>query len=193
MGNFGCGKGGWTPVMKIDGAQRTFHFDSLYWSNQYGYNIRAGRTSFDTQETKLPTYWMTPFTKICLGMKIDQMNRFTLLTLGNKRADSLLSLITDGDYRSEALGRDAWMKLVGPKATLSSNCIKEGFNVKVSECKARIGVIANQGKDCNSCDSRIGFGTGGYPNDFNTCGDEAVLNPEKTHKHITAMGYILVQ
>ena len=24
MGNFGCGEGGWTPVMKIDGAQVFF-------------------------------------------------------------------------------------------------------------------------------------------------------------------------
>ena len=29
----------------------------------------GGKTGFDSQETKLPTYWSTPFSKICLGMK----------------------------------------------------------------------------------------------------------------------------
>ena len=59
--------------------------------------------------------------------------------------------------------------------------------------KARIGFIANQENDCHSCDSRIGFGTGGYSDDTNTCGNEATHDPDNGDKHIKAMGYILVQ
>ncbi|CAH3160933.1 unnamed protein product [Pocillopora meandrina] len=70
MGNFGCGDGGWTPVMKIDGRETTFHYDEHYWINYQGYNLPGGETGFDGQESKLPTYWNTSF-KICLGMKID--------------------------------------------------------------------------------------------------------------------------
>ncbi|CAH3140685.1 unnamed protein product [Pocillopora meandrina] len=33
MGDFGCGAGPWTPIMKTDGNQNTFHFDSVYWNN----------------------------------------------------------------------------------------------------------------------------------------------------------------
>ena len=40
---------------------------------------------------------------------------------------------------------------------------------------------------------RIGFGTAGYPDDSNTCGNEATHAPDNDDKHIKAMGYILVQ
>ena len=59
--------------------------------------------------------------------------------------------------------------------------------------KARIGIVANQENDCNSCDSRIGFGTGGAHDDSNTCGNEATHSPDNGDKHIKAFGYILVQ
>ena len=40
----------------------------------------------------------------------------------------------------------------------------------------------------------MGFGTGGYRANDNTCGNEAsVLGPDNGEKHIKAMGYISVQ
>lgn len=72
----------------------------------------------------------------------------------------------------------------------------EGFNAVGSNpahSKARIGWISNNENDCSSCDSRIGFGTGGFHNDANTCGNEAAVGPENGDKHIKAIGYILVQ
>ena len=74
----------------------------------------------------------------------------------------------------------------------------EGFNAKnvvvyKTSSKARIGVLGNEQNDCKSCDSRIGFGTGGSPDDSNTCGNEASARPDNGIKHIKAMGYILVQ
>ncbi|CAH3128144.1 unnamed protein product [Pocillopora meandrina] len=56
MGDFGCGHGGWTPVMKIKGNKSIFHYDSGYWSNNTEYNTAGGETGFDSLETKLPTY-----------------------------------------------------------------------------------------------------------------------------------------
>jgi len=72
---------------------------------------------------------------------------------------------------------------------------KEGFNVlgDYRWSKARIGIISNQENDCDSCDSRIGFGTGGFHDDSNTCGNEATHGGDNGDKHIKAMGYILVQ
>lgn len=58
---------------------------------------------------------------------------------------------------------------------------------------ARIGIIANNENDCNSCNSRIGFGTGGSNDDSNTCGNEAIAVADNEDKHIKTMGYILVQ
>ena len=221
MGNFGCGDGGWTLTMKIAGTQvnslsplrnsqcywnkhrqiknailvfqRTFHYDSQFWSNRSGYNFAGGKTGFDSQEAKLPTYWSTPFSKICLGMKIGHQLRFIVI---NRHANSLFSLIADGKYRATSLGRNTWKWLIGSRASLQRNCNKEGFNAvgdSLRHSKARIGITANEQNDCRSCDSRIGFGTGGVNDDSNTCGNEADAFPDNGKKHIKAMGYILVQ
>jgi len=86
--------------------------------------------------------------------------------------------------------------LIGLQASLQRNCNKEGFNAACSDprfSKARIGFLGNNENDCDTCDSRIGFGTGGYHDDSNRCGNEATWSPDNEHKHIKAMGYILVQ
>ena len=146
----------------------------------------------DTHETKLPTYWNTPFNKICLGMKIGQQFKSVII---NHQARSLYSLIADGKYRATSLGRNPWKKLIGTRASLQTNCNMEGFNVlsSINNSKARIGICSNDQNDCLSCDSRIGFGTGGYPDDSNTCGNEAKHGADNGDQHIKAMGYILVQ
>ena len=154
-----------------------------YWSNTISYNARAWETGFDTQEAKLPTYWKTPFSKLCLGMKIGQQIKFIVM---NKQASSLFSLIADGQRRLTLLGRDTWISLMGSYASLQPRCNREGFNILSDDNsmgKARIGIIGNNDNDCVTCDTRIGFGTGGRHNDASTCGDQ----------NQTAIGYILVQ
>ena len=114
----------------------------------------------------------------------------------DKIASSLYSLIADGQYRATALGRNTWKTLIGSQASLQRRCNKEGFNVlSVADqrAKARIGIIANNENQCHSCDSRIGFGTGGTPDYYNTCGNAAAVAPDNGNKNIRAMGYILVQ
>ena len=80
---------------------------------------------------------------------------------------------------------------------MQANCNTQGFNAvgnnNFGGAKARIGIVGNQENDCNTCDSRIGFGTGGAHDDSNTCGNEATHSPDNGDKHIKAMGYILVQ
>ena len=80
--------------------QQTFHYDSPYWTDKREYGIPEGETGLDQEETKLPTYWNTPFTKICLGMKIEQETRFILLS---KKASSLYALIQDDKYHTEGI------------------------------------------------------------------------------------------
>ena len=114
----------------------------------------------------------------------------------NKQANSLHSLIADGKYHSTSLGRDTWKKLIGPQASLQLHCNKEGFNLFSTSrhSRARIGIISNE-QTCGSPDSRIGFGTGGFPDDHNTCGNSASAHyhPDNGGQNIKAMGYILVQ
>ena len=126
-------------------------------------------------------------------MKIGHQNKFITI---NKDANSLFSLIADGSYLATSIGRNTWKELIGSQASLQQFCNKEGFNAKCtdsSRSKARIGIVTNNEKKCHSCDSRIGFGTGGHPDDWNTCGNEAVTFPDNGNAHIKTMGYILVQ
>lgn len=111
----------------------------------------------------------------------------------NKTADSLHSLIADGEYRNTSIGRDAWKSLLGSDGSLQLNCNREGFKAHTpfsGHPKARIGILGNEQNDCNSCDSRIGFGT---TPDSNTCGNVAAWGADNGNKNIKAMGYIFVQ
>ena len=173
--------------------QGTFYYDSSLWRNKETFNLDGGKTGFDSQETKLPSYWNTSFSKICLGMRINNQSRFIVI---KRTATSLHSLIADGKYRNTSLGRDTWKSLIGSEASLQQKCNLEGFNARRPNdySKARIGILGNEQDDCGTCDSRIGLGTGGSPAyNSNTCGNEAVNSADNGHKHIQAMGYILVQ
>ena len=126
-------------------------------------------------------------------MKIDQQMKFTVI---NKQANSLYSLIADDQYRATSLGRNTWKTLIGPEASLQTGCNKEGFNAACTDksfCKARIGIIGINENVCATCNSRIGFGSGGNSDDSNACGNIAFLRPDNGDKNIKAMGYILVQ
>ena len=173
-------------------TQSTFHYELHFWNDRNSFNLHGAKIGFDLQETKLPTYWNTYFSKICLGMRIGHQNGFMIV---NRHANSLYSLIADGKYRATSLGRYSWRRLIGSDAFLQRNCNREGFNARTSVgySKARIGIIANNENDCSSCNSRIGFGTGGSNDDSNTCGNEAIAAADNGDKHIKAMGYILVQ
>jgi len=128
-------------------------------------------------------------------MKIDQHINFTTL---NKKGSSLFSLIADGQHLPTSMSRSAWKKLIGSEASLQGGCNKQGINVVSTDSsysKARIGILGHGswGSQCHSCESRIGFGTGGKHDDSNTCGNEATGNSDNGDKHIKAMGYILVR
>ena len=106
-------------------------------------------------------------------------------------------MIADGQYRNTSLGRDTWKTLIGSQASLQYLCNKEGFNLIGYNfySRARIGILGNNEGNCVSADSRIGFGTGGYPDDSNTCGNEALgrSRSDNGDSKLKAMGYILVQ
>ena len=177
----------------LNSLQRTFHYDSSFWNNKESFNLAGGETGFDSQETKLPTYWNTSFSKLCLGMKVSQGVNFLVM---NKQVSSLFSLIADGQYRSTSLGRSMWKSLLVSAGSLQHNYNKEGLNTRCgssSIVRARTGIISNNEYSCSGCDSRIAFGTGGPHDDSNTCGNEAMWLADNGNKHIKTFGYILVQ
>ena len=120
-------------------------------------------------------------------MKINNETNFIQI---NESAGSLHSLIADGQYRSTSLGRTTWFSLIASGASFNNNCNRQGFNAECtwkSRSKARIGILGNNEDDCTSCNSRVGFGTGGLNDDSNTCGNHA------SKQNIKAFGYIFVQ
>ena len=128
-------------------------------------------------------------------MKIDQQPRFIVI---NKQVDSLYSLIADGIYRNTSLGRERWKALFGSRGSLQRHCDREGLNAvsdRGNHSRARIGILGNNENECKTCDSRIGFGTGGYPDNSITCGNAASWLSGSADKvnYIPTMGYIVVQ
>ena len=124
-------------------------------------------------------------------MKIHGEENISFLAI-NQKADSMFSLIADGQHRATSLGRDMWKTLIGLQASLQINCNMEGFNARYfwsANSRARIGLVANNQDDCWSCNSRIGF-----PDDTNTCASTArnLDNATKTVNY-KAMGYIFVR
>ncbi|XP_015771709.1 PREDICTED: neurogenic locus Notch protein-like isoform X4 [Acropora digitifera] len=195
----GCGGGGWTLVMKIDGAKTTFSYDSDLWTNKMPLNQSSGKSGFDHDETKMPSFWSTPFTKLCLGMQAagQETNWITV----SYKASSLHSLMSNNTYHETRVSRGRWKSLVAD-SSLQINCNMEGFNVKPSggendAAVTRIGILGDNGNNCGSCNSRIGFGSKGLrlgQHDDNSCGNECVdIRADNGEKHIKANCFILLQ
>ena len=126
-------------------------------------------------------------------MKIGEQLNFVVI---DKHAESLHSPIADEQHRATSLGRNTWKKLIGSQASLQHHCNKEGFNAASGNriySKVRIGILGNNEGRCDTCDSRIGFGTGGAHDNSNTCGIYACCGGDNGGKNIKAMGYIFVQ
>ncbi|XP_044171330.1 uncharacterized protein LOC114973858 [Acropora millepora] len=195
----GCGGGGWTLVMKIDGAKTTFSYDSDLWTNKVPLNQSSGKSGFDHDETKMPSFWSTPFTKLCLGMQA--AGQATNWITVSYQASSLHSLMSTNTHYATNVDRREWKSLLAD-SSLQRNCNMEGFNVKPSggendAAVTRIGILGDNGNGCGSCNSRIGFGSKGLrlgQHDDNSCGNECVdINADNGEKHIKANCFILLQ
>ena len=161
-------------------------------------NQPSGKSGFDHNETKMSSFWSTPFTKLCLGMQAagQETNWITV----SYNASSLHSLLSTNTHHATNVGRGRWKSLL-TDSSLQMNCNMEGFNVKPSDggnnaAVTRIGILGNNGKNCRSCDSRIGFGSKGSSfgqHDDNSCGNESGKRAGKGKKHIKANCFILVQ
>ena len=148
------------------------------------------------KQTKLASYWNTPFDKICLGMKVNGVPKWIVI---DYQASSLYNVIADGVFRSMSVGKNTWLSLMDG-SRLQENCDEKGFNInregyKLAHFKVRIGIIADD-DDCNSCNSCIGFGTSvrlcNGQIRKTTCGNIAICNKLK-NKNTPAFGYIFVQ
>ena len=151
----GCGSGGWTLVMKINGTkvnsilysdnfsqktiflsfiflsplfQTEFNYFSTCWSNKEIYAVKDGLEGLTEKQTKLASYWNTPFDKICLGMKVNGVTKWIVI---NRQATSLFNVIADEDRKDTTAGKDPWRSLMD-SSLLDKYCNREGFNIRRS-------------------------------------------------------------
>lgn len=184
--------------------QSTFEYNSRFWENKESFNIKAGQTGFDLNETKLPTFWSTSFKQVCIGMKVG--NDLNFLSFSYPTS-SLYSLFADGKYRYTNITREGWKSLVAG-SSLQTNCRKQGFNVDTSLfLDVRMGYIGNEQDHCDSTDSYIGIGSNlfnttkgwnGWCNFhkssiFNIAGNFALCSSDDGDVDTAAMAYLLVR
>jgi len=185
----GCGKGGWTLVMKIDGAKDTFRYNSRYWNSTVPFQPSSALKGLDHNEALSPAYWTIPQTKLCLGMKqnLERGMALNWILYRFTHAQTLHSLISDGGYRFTNLGRKEWLSLM-VNSSLGPGCADEGFNPSMIKQRVRIGMVAGEKCLSPTWASLFGFGsTGNY-----SCGNLKGDDPSKM-KYIPSFGYILVQ
>ncbi|XP_028396025.1 uncharacterized skeletal organic matrix protein 5-like [Dendronephthya gigantea] len=195
----GCGKGGWTLVMKVDGNKNDFNYSSSYWTNKKTFAVEDGLEGLSEKQTKMASYWNTPFTRICLGMKVNDVTNWITI---DKKARSLFDVIAGGATTRTTAGKETWKSLIAG-SSLQNNCNDEGFNLRcqINELymRVRIGLVANNEVTCDTCDSYIGLGVSylgcGIQSTI-TCGNLAVCHSSSHYNadtYIWAFGYILVQ
>jgi hypothetical protein len=160
------------------------------WINNESYAVEDGLEGLTEKESKLASYWNTPFKKICLGMTVNGDRRRMVL---DYEASSLYSVIADGQYRNTSAGKNTWMSVIAG-SSLQPNCNREGFNIQFGRTNARLAFVANDQNHCESCDSWIGFGIYAYScgKIDRACGNYAVCGVDRA-VDIPAFGYILVQ
>jgi hypothetical protein len=180
--------------------QNDFSYNSSHWERKDVYAVEDGLEGLTEKQTKLASYWNTPFTKLCLGMKVNNVTNWIAV---DHQASSLFSQIADGGFRATSAGRVQWRSLIDG-SSLQKKCNKEGFNFRreVNEnfMKIRIGLVANQEDYCSSPDSCIGFGisirTNCQPEAVSTtCGNVVICDEyhDVDERDTAAFGFILVQ
>lgn len=182
--------GGWTLVFKIDGNKTTFSYDAALWTNQNTLNPTA--VAPDTTEAKLPGFLSMPFTELRLGITVSGTTNWKTLSYS---ASSLYSIFSSNTYIATSVGRNYWKGLING-SSLQPNCNKEGFNVAGPGASVRLGMINNQENDCNSPDSRLGFGGSGTncgQDGSNSCGNSAYCSGDNGNQNIKGFGMIWVR
>ena len=181
---------GWTLAMKISGASKTFRYDRAYWTDTQGHN--TGSVNFDTSEAKLASFWTMPVKQVLLSMKFG--SGYTWMVLP-KTASSLRAIFATNAHHATTQGRAAWLNMLGD-SSLQPHCNREGFNVGDRGAQVRIGIIGNNENDCNSPDSRLGFGGRGNrcgQDDNNTMGNAAKCGGDKGDRNTKVFGYVFIR
>eukprot|EP00042_Codosiga_hollandica_P024117 m.99466 g.99466 ORF g.99466 m.99466 type:complete len:231 (+) comp51440_c0_seq4:827-1519(+) len=155
---------GWTLMLKVNGVAPTFTYDSSLWTNKEAYNPTAVSTGLDEIEFKSPLFWQMPFTNVRIGFLGSRTNFLpsweTFPYPGS--AASLWAVFSSNSYvKITSVDRNTWKSVVG-FGSLQHHCNLVGFNARGNGARVRVGTIGNNENNCESTDSFIGIGGGGW-------------------------------
>ena len=131
-------------------------------------------------------------------MKVNGNTKWIVL---NHQASSLFDVIADvKTFTKTNVGKPSWKSLI-VTSSLQQNCFKEGFNINGGRSDrkmyVRVGLVADNGHDCSSCNSFIGFGASITGCDgkvkLKACGNVYACRSKENDVNIAGFGYIFVQ
>jgi len=79
------------------------------------------------------------------------------------------------------------------QGSLQRNCNREGINVQTPKASARIGIVANNQNDCQTCASWIAFGGMADQTGQSACGNFATTMPDNGDRQDALFGYVMVR
>lgn len=158
---------GWALLMKIDGRQPTFNYNSSWWTNTTpinSANIYGGHNMPD--EFKSELFVVYPFSLLLLGMRVPAAaNTINWVTLFNSVPGSLYPILTKANMLNNIVAPSPTRAQVsawnGPTISLQPNCNTAGFNLlgDPNAVRVRVGFISNGPESgCYSSVSFVGFG-----------------------------------
>lgn len=146
------GDAGWTLVLKIDGEENTFLYNSTHWTNKSNF---GSNTDLSLTEAKSPAFWTVPMTQVRVVMRDGGTDRD--LAVSFEQPPSTLHALFAGPFRATNNSRDEWLGLVA-SGSLQTRCQRQGLNNGATGQALRIGIFGNQEDQCVSCDSLLGIG-----------------------------------
>ncbi len=179
--------GGWTLVMKIDGNESTFAYNSSHWITNS--TVSPESVILDDVEAKFQSFNEVGFGEVRVSMLGGGSVTFP------KSASSMRQLMAAGTYEATAVPDSSWLGLV-PGSSIQSGCRRQGVNVDCNGTKVRIGIVGDDQVDCSSCESRLGFGAAGSAGGqgaSNTCGNETRNNGPAGNRSLRTLGFIFVR
>ena len=159
--------GGWTLILRADGSQRTFEFNSTLWTSASTTPNHLDPHALEHSEVKTLAFAFLPFEQLLLKREADGASQSAAFLPIDTSAPSFLSLMQQNQrpFRANETypPRAAWLTLYN-NPTLQPSCNFSGTNYRATTTLnttllgLRFGLVANGPTNCDSPDSFIGIG-----------------------------------
>lgn len=213
---------GWLLLLKVDGRNSTFSYDSPFWNDDVSFQTMNAFTGLSFTEYKSPLYSKQSFTQVKVGMcDINTVNQSINWIIFNYSANNFLSIMQGGNeiylsgeiLRRPSITSLSWLSLL-PSSPIQTGCVLTGFNIKplftcegcLTSAFLRFGMLGDDSASSNCSDfipdSWIGFGgKRQYGDDSlavgSSCNKDCRYIPEApplyAPPNIVAFGYILIR